>query len=153
MRKEIFYLVDSKNFNKYNYFGYGTGFNAYRSFSLSDGSGFGRNIIISDADTSSYAHIDNRKKEILIIGKDPTQGLDDTALAAEKEYTIEFTEHQKKFCFSLHCNGVNSYLFVNDVEIYKFKTKDSEINAGSLCLGNISKEFLADYMKKNGLYG
>ena len=59
----------------------------------------------------------------------------------------------KKFCFSLHCNGVNSYLFVNDVEIYKFKTKDSEINAGSLCLDNISKEFLADYMKKNGLYG
>ena len=38
-------------------------------------------------------------------------------------------------------NGRNSYLFVNGTEIYKFNTKDSEIVATSLCLGNISKDW------------
>ena len=31
-------------------------------------------------------------------------------------------------CICLHYNGLNSYLLVNGVEIYKFKAKDSEIN-------------------------
>ena len=48
---------------------------------------------------------------------------------------------------------MNSYLFVSGVEIYKFKAKDSEINAIPLCLGNISKDFLVKNMKKTGLNG
>ena len=55
-----------------------------------------------------------------------------------------------KFCLSLHCNGANSYLFVNGTEIIKFKAKDSEICAYSLCLGNISKDWSHDDMKKTG---
>ena len=51
----------------------------------------------------------------------------------------------------MHYNGVNSYLFVNGTEIYKFKAKDSEIVASPLCLGNISKDWLIDNMKKTGL--
>ena len=47
----------------------------------------------------------------------------------------------KKFCLSLHYNRANSYLFVNGTEIIKFKAKDSEISAYSLCLGNISKDW------------
>ena len=54
---------------------------------------------------------------------------------------------------SLHYNGANSYLFVNGTEIYKFKAKDSEIVATPICLGNISKDFLVDNMKKAGLNG
>ena len=54
-----------------------------------------------------------------------TQGLDDTTLTAEKEYTINFTERHKQFCLSLHYNGVNSYLFVNGVAICKFKAKNT----------------------------
>ena len=50
-------------------------------------------------------------------------------------------------------NGGNSYLFVNGTEIYKFKAKDSEIHAYSLCLGNISKDWSVDNMKKTGLKG
>ena len=46
----------------------------------------------------------------------------------------------QKFCLSLHYNGANSYLFVNGTEIIKFKTKDSEIAAYPLCLGNTSKD-------------
>ena len=68
-------------------------------------------------------------------------------------YPINFTVTKKKFCLSLHYNGANSYLFVNGTEIYKFKAKDSEIVASPLCLGNISKDWSADNMKKTGLNG
>ena len=92
---------------------------------------------------SSSAHIDNKKKDILVPGKGPTQGLEHT-LSAEKMYSINFTLTKNKFCLSLHYNGANSYLFVNGIEIYKFKAKDSEIVASPLCLGNISKDWSID---------
>ena len=38
----------------------------------------------------------------------------------------------------MHYSGANSYLFVNDTEINKFKGKDSEFFVGPICLGNIS---------------
>ena len=60
---------------------------------------------------------------------------------------------KKKFYLSLHYNGANSYLFVNGTEIYKFKAKDSEIVASPLCLGNISKDWSVDNMKKTGFNG
>ena len=66
-------------------------------------------------------------------------------------YLINFTMAKKKFCLSLHYNGANSYLFVNGTEIYKFKAKDSEIVATPLCLGNISKDWSTDNMKKQDL--
>ena len=93
------------------------------------------------------AHIDNKKKDILVLGFSPTQGLEHM-LTAEKMYSINFTEKNKKFCLSLYYNGANSYLFVNGTEIYKFKPKDSEIVASQLCLGNISKDWLIDNKKK-----
>ena len=68
-------------------------------------------------------------------------------------YSINFTDTNKKFCLSLHYNGVNSYLFVNGTEIYKFKAKDSEIVASPLCLGNISKDWSIDNMKRTGFTG
>ena len=51
-------------------------------------------------------------------------------------YSTNFTATKKVFCLSLHYNGVNSYLFVSDTEIYKFKAKDSEIVPTPLCVGN-----------------
>ena len=57
---------------------------------------------------------------------------------------------RKKFCLSLHYNGPNNYLFVYGTEIHKFKAKDSEIVANSLCLGNISKDWSANNTKKVG---
>ena len=66
-------------------------------------------------------------------------------------YSINFTVTNKKFCLSLHNNGANSYLFVNDTDIYKFKAKDFEILVGPICLGNISKDWSLDNMKKTGL--
>ena len=66
---------------------------------------------------------------------------------------LNFTENNKKFCLSVHYNGVNSYLFVNGIEIIRFKAKDSEIVTTPLRLGNISKEFLVNNMKKTRLNG
>ena len=80
------------------------------------------------------------------------QGLEST-LTAEKMYSINFTVTKKKFCLSLHYNEANSYLFVNGKEIINFKGKDSEIVASPLCLGNISKDWSTDNMKKTGLTG
>ena len=101
---------------------------------------------------SFSAHIDNKKKYILVLGIGPTQGLEYT-ITAEKMYSINFAVTKKKFCLSLHYNGAKSCLFVNGTEIYKFKAKDSEIVATPLCLGNISKDWSADNMKKTGYNG
>ena len=71
---------------------------------------------------SSSADIDNKKKNILVSGTGPTQGLEH-ALIAEKIYSINFTEKIKKFCLSLHYNGANSYLFVNGTRFTNLKQK------------------------------
>ena len=60
---------------------------------------------------------------------------------------------QKKISLSLHYNGLNSYLFVNGTEIYKFKAKGSNIIANPLCPGNISKDLSVDNMKRTGFIG
>ena len=62
--------------------------------------------------------------------------LDDTKLTAETERSINFSEEHKQLCLSLLDNGVNSYIFVNGVKISK------------LCLGNVSKDFSVDNVKK-----
>ena len=101
---------------------------------------------------SSSPHIDNKGKNILILGVGSTQGIEHT-LTPEKMYSINFIVTKKKFCFSLHYNGANSYLFVNGTEIYKFKAKDSEIVASPLCLGKISKDWSVHNMKRTGFTG
>ena len=98
---------------------------------------------------SSSAHINNNKKDILVLRKGHMQGLEQR-LAAEKMYSISFTVTKNKFCMSLHYNRANSYLFVNGTEISKFKAKDSEIVATPLCLRKISKDCSVDNMKKTG---
>ena len=101
---------------------------------------------------TSSAHIDNKKKDILVLGKVPTQGLEHV-LTAEKIYLINFTVTNKKLCLSLRYSWVDSYLFVNGTEIYKFKAKDSEIVATPLCLENISKGWSVDNRKRTGFNG
>ena len=73
-------LTKNLDFDIYKYSGYGIGFGLNETFLLSNGCGFGKNVM------SSSEHIGNKKKNILILGKGPTQGLDDTTLPAEKGY-------------------------------------------------------------------
>ena len=93
-------------------------------------------------------HIDKKGKYILTHGEVPIQGLGDTTLTAEAIYPINFTQANKRFLLSLHYNGSNSFLFVNATKIYQFKAKDSKTKTNGLCLGNISKDFTINNMKK-----
>ena len=61
---------------------------------------------------SSSTWTDNKGKDILLLGKGPTQGLSEYSLAAKKMYSINFTRITTKFCLTLQYNGANSYLFV-----------------------------------------
>ena len=77
------------------------------------------------ADMNSSINVDNKGKDILILGIGLMQGLGEHSLTAEKMYSINFSRGAKNFCLSLHYNGANSYLFLNGTEIIKFKAKDS----------------------------
>ena len=77
--------------DEHKYSGYSSGFDRKGTFSV--GSGLGRNCIIFGVDMSSSVHLDNKKKNILVLAERPTQGLDETALTAAKEYSISFTEN------------------------------------------------------------
>ena len=108
-------LTKNAGIDKYGYSGHGIGFDRHGSFSFS-GTGLGRNVIIFAQDMSPSTKIDNRKKNILILGKGPTQKLEqrlEQTLSAEKMCSNNFAVTGKKFCLSLHYNGSNSYLFVN----------------------------------------
>ena len=87
-------LTNHVDIDSYKYSGYGTGFDRKASYSI--GNEIGKNVIIFGVDMSSSSHIDNKKKDILILGKGPTQGLEHT-LAAEKLYSINFTKENTKF--------------------------------------------------------
>ena len=111
-------MIKNTDIDKYGYSGYGIGFDRTSSFSF-PGGWFGQNVIIFGLDMSFSVHVDNKKKDILILARRPTQSLEHT-LTAEKKYSINFTV-TKKNCLSLHYNGAISYLFVNGKEIHKFK--------------------------------
>ena len=145
-------LTKNADIVNYKYSGYGIGFDRKGSFAFPSG-GFGQNVIIFGADMNSSIHIDNKGKDILILGLGPTQRLGENSLTAEKMYSINFTLTKKKFYLSLHYNGANSYLFVNGKEMIKFKAKNSNIVPRPLCLGNISKDWSTDNMKKTRFTG
>ena len=76
------------------------GFDSKGRFSHPSG-GFGKNVIIFGADMSSYVHANIKTRNILILGKDFMQGIDNTTIYAEKLYSINFTKNNKKFYLSL----------------------------------------------------
>ena len=142
-------LTKNADSNKYKYSSYGIGFDSRSEFSLTDRS-MGKNVITFSADMSSSVHIDNKNKDVLILGEGQAQGLDDTTLIAEAKYHVDFTQPRKRFVLCLHYNGSNSFLFVNATKIYQFKAKDSETKDYTLCLGNIPKDFTINHKKKTG---
>ena len=79
-------LIKNADTYKYGYSGYGTGFGRRSSFSFPGGE-FGQNVIIFGADMSLSTKIYNRKKDILITGKGPMQGLEHTVTAEKNVFT------------------------------------------------------------------
>ena len=74
-------------------------------------------------DMSSFVHLDNKGKDLLILGEGPKQGLNDTTLTQEAKYPINFTQSGKRFVLSLHYNGNSSFLFVNATKYISSKQK------------------------------
>ena len=140
-------LTKNADIDHYKYSGYDIGFDRGGEFSFGTRR-FGRNCTIFGADLSSSSHANNKKNNILVLGADFVQRINGTKIYGEKLYSINFTENHKKFCLSLHYNEAKRYLFVNGTEIHKFKAKESKIVASPLCLGNISKDFSVDNLKK-----
>ena len=99
-------LTRNADIDKYSYSGYGIGFDRRSSFSFTGG-GFGQNVLVFVTDMRSSIHIDNKEKDILVLGRGPTQGLE-SSLTAERMYSINFTVTKKTFCLILHYNGANS---------------------------------------------
>ena len=79
-------LVTNADTDKYKYSGYGIGFDKHVTFSVSNE--FNRNVTIFEADMSSSVHVENKKQDIPILGKGPTQGLGDTTLTSEKSIQL-----------------------------------------------------------------
>ena len=96
-------------------------------------------------------HVENRKKDILVLAKGSRQGLDDTIITAEARYPINFTRPRRRSVLSLDYNGSDCFLFANAVKVRQCKAKDLEIKPYPLCLGNISNNFTIDNLKKTEL--
>ena len=65
---------------------------------------------------SSYVHVDNNGKDLLIFDERPTRRLDDTTLTTEVKYSANFTQPKKKFILRLYYNENKGLLFVNAAE-------------------------------------
>ena len=74
-------ITKNADINKNKYFGYGIRFDRTGLYLLPSGR-FGRNVIIFGVDMSASVHADNKGKDILILGKVPTQGLGEHSLTA-----------------------------------------------------------------------
>ena len=93
-------FTKNADIDKCKYSGNGIGFDRLGEFSFGTRR-FGRNVIIFGADMSSSVHANNKKNNILVLGKDFIQGINGTKIYAEKMYSINFTENNKKICFEL----------------------------------------------------
>ena len=89
-------LTKNVDFDKNKHSGYGIGFDSQEIVLLSNSSRFGESVTIFVAGMNSSPHVDNRKKEILIMGKGPTQVLEDNTFIVEKECVMNFSEQQDK---------------------------------------------------------
>ena len=147
VQNALFGGVKTTDTSKHKYKGYGICFDAGGTFSKG-GINNGRNVMILGVHENSLTHANSKANNIFVMGDFIVQGIDNATLYAEKFYSQNSTEPDKKFVLGLHYNGDNSYLFVNGKQELKFKAKDDQILEEILCLGNIS-----DDARKTGFYG
>ena len=76
-------LTKNADVNKYKYSEYRIACERTSSFSF-PGGGYGQNVLIFGEDMNSSIHVHNNGKDILILGKGPTQGLDEHSLLQKK---------------------------------------------------------------------
>ena len=119
-------LTKNTDTSNYEYVGYGICFDEGSNFSVGNITN-GKNIIILGCDASSSSHANNKKNNIIVLGKDFIQGLTATGTGntvyTEKIYKTNMAEPNKVHVLSLHYNGDDSHLFVNGVDQLKFKAQ------------------------------
>ena len=108
---------------------YGTAFDGKSEWNL--GSGFARNVLIFGVDNSSSSHTDIRKNKFLILNEGPTYDINKRFSLLEKNFSINFSKARSKFCFSLHYNGDNKYLFLNGKEIFTLKANNGNVKSST----------------------
>ena len=119
-------------------------FNYCGEYYLPDGS-VGKNVNIFVIDMSSSVHIADKAKDILILGKGTTLGLDGTTFTAEALYPIKFTQSGKRFVLSLHYNGSSNFLFVNATKVNQ-KTQSKRLRKKGLCV--VFRQFFKRFYKE-----
>ena len=113
-------ITKNADTSKYEYKGYGICFNEGGTFSKGNITN-GRNVLIFGVHENSLIHANNKANNIFVMGDGFVQGINDTTLYAEKIYSQNFTQPNKKFVLSLHYNENDSYLFINGKQELKFK--------------------------------
>ena len=152
-------ITKNADASKYNYKGYGICFDERSQFAYTITEGGrahttnGRNVLIFGVHMSFSKHATNRENNINVMRDGLTQGIYDTTLYIEKNYYRNFTDPGKKFVLSLHYNGDDSYLFVNDRQELKFKCKTDQLVKEKLWIGNLSDQWTTSESGKTGLYG
>ena len=127
-------ITKNADTSKYKYKGYSICFDEGGLFSIGNINN-GRNVLIFGVHEDSVIHANNKADNIFVIDDVFVQGINDTTLYADKIYSQKFTQPSTKFVLSLHYNG-DSYLFVNDKQELKFKTKTESLVKQKLCIGN-----------------
>ena len=112
-------ITTNSDTDKWQYSGYSVGSDSTSTFTHPDG-GNGKIFIIFGVDLSNSGYSNNKTQPALVLGHGLIQKINVTTIYAEKMYSPNFTIDNKIFCLSLHYNGGNSYLFVNNKEVTKF---------------------------------
>ena len=145
-------ITKNADTSKYKFKGYGACFDEGGTFSMGNINN-GRNVLIFGVEESSLVLSNNKANNIYVMGDGIVQGTNGTTLYAEKACSQNFTQPSKKFVLSLHYNGDDSYLFVNDKQELKFKAKTDQLVKEKLCIGSLSDQWTASESDKTGLYG
>ena len=132
-------ITKNADTSKYKYKGYGICFDEGGTFGIGNITN-GRNVLIFGVHESSLVHANNKANNIFIMGDGFVQGINGMTLYAEKIYSQNFTQPNKKFVLSLHCNDNDSYFFINGKQELKFKAKPDQSIKGKLCIGNLSNQ-------------
>ena len=149
---ESMQITKNADTSKYKYKGYGICFDEGGTFGIANINN-GRNVLVFGIHESSLVHANNKANNIFIMGDGFVQGINDMTLYAEKIYSQNFTQPNKKFVLSLHYNDNDSYLFVNGKHELKFKAKPDQLIKEKLCIGNLSGQWTTSESEKTGLYG
>ena len=146
-------ITKNADTSKYKYEGYGICFDEGGTFGI-DNFTNGRNVLIFGVHESSLTLANNKANTIFVMGDGFVQGINNMTLYAEKIYSQNFTQPNKKFVLSLHYDNNDSYLFIDGKQELKFKAKPNPILIEKrLCIGNLSVQWTTSESEKTGLNG